>query len=209
MGEQHSCNPTTLSEAGGCTAPSVPVVGERLQPPWTFNSGQPPSQRGFKWLQAHTHLTICWEYTQHRSLKMCTCMRGKHRESLRNKDGGQCSCLHPSATNQERAMSKKILTWGKFYFTGQWAQHEKREECRFWQISPCGLWKQVVKMQVWSQLLANSGNPCQQTILLFRTGPVAGSGVLREIWMSRHKFSHTALPEDPVSEQHGQTWMKE
>ena len=61
-------------------------------------------------------------------------------------------------------------------------------------------------MQVRSQLFANSGETRASGLAgLDRPGAVTHSGVLQEVQMSRHKFSHTALPEDPVLEQHGQT----
>jgi len=61
-------------------------------------------------------------------------------------------------------------------------------------------------MQVQSKLLANSGGTYASRLgWLDGPGAVAHGGVLQEVHMSRHKFSHTLLPEDPVLEQHGRT----
>lgn len=65
-------------------------------------------------------------------------------------------------------------------------------------------------MQVLSQLLVNLGETYASRLAwLDRPGAVTPGGVLQEFWMSRHKFSHMTLPEDPVLERHGQIYTKE
>lgn len=96
-----------------------------------------------------------WPYAVNKcstTLEMCTCMSGKHRKSLRNKEDWRVVQLwasHLLHTKTER-WARKILTWENFGFTEQRTQHEKKEECRFQQICPCGLGKTVVKVQVQS-----------------------------------------------------------